>query len=215
MSSQKSTLIPVLRFAHQLVRERVNKGDVVIDATLGNGHDTLLLAQLVGESGLVMSFDVQTQAFEKSQLLLEKHQVLSQVRFVHDSHAHLCQHWEKYLSSFARIDGEAEQLSSIVYPPSPKVIMFNLGYLPGADKRYTTQVSSTLEALTQSLALLSRQGLLLVVVYPGHPEGAQEDKAVGAWASQLDQREFQVLRYGFVNQINSPPYLLAIEKLVA
>ncbi|NOL49383.1 16S rRNA (cytosine(1402)-N(4))-methyltransferase [Pelistega europaea] len=185
--------MPVLRFAHQLVRERVKKGDYVIDATLGNGHDTLMLAQLVGEQGIVMAFDVQEQAFLKSRELLQQYNALGPVVFVHDSHANMQQHWNI---------------------SAPKVIMFNLGYLPGADKQYTTQVESTLTALKQSLELLDKQGLLVAVIYPGHPEGRQEDIAVSQWASQLNQREFQVLRYDFINQINSPPYLLAIEKLI-
>ncbi|WP_246233572.1 class I SAM-dependent methyltransferase [Pelistega europaea] len=193
MGSWKSTLMPVLRFAHQLVRERVKKGDYVIDATLGNGHDTLMLAQLVGEQGIVMAFDVQEQAFLKSRELLQQYNALGPVVFVHDSHANMQQHWNI---------------------SAPKVIMFNLGYLPGADKQYTTQVESTLTALKQSLELLDKQGLLVAVIYPGHPEGRQEDIAVSQWASQLNQREFQVLRYDFINQINSPPYLLAIEKLI-
>lgn len=221
MSSQKSTLTPVLRFAHQLVKERVVAGDYVIDATLGNGYDTLMLAQLVGDRGRVLSFDVQQQAFEKSRLLLEKHQALAPVLFICDTHANIKQHWEQQSqhSSLHQIPSIG-QPSDLISTPStlanstPKVIMFNLGYLPGADKQYTTQVKSTLSALEQSLALLGKHGLVLVAVYPGHSEGALEDKAISAWVKQLDQRLFQVLRYEFVNQKNSPPYLLVIEKLV-
>lgn len=195
MSSQKSTLLPVLRFAHQLVKERLLLGDVAIDATLGNGHDTLMLAQQVGEEGIVLAFDVQQQAFEKSRILLEKHQALLPVRFIHASHANLQAQWQQ------------QSLKN------PKIIMFNLGYLPGADKQYTTQVRSSLQALEQSLQILLPHGLLLVTVYPGHPEGALEDVAISQWASELSQKDYQVLRYGFINQVNKPPYLLIIEKL--
>lgn len=191
MSSQLSTLTPVLKYAHQLVKERLSLGDYAIDATLGNGHDTLMLAQQVGQLGKVWAFDVQDRAFEKSQILLEKHGVADCVQFIKASHEHMSKHVDH----------------------APKVIMFNLGYLPGADKCYTTQVHSTLLALEDAIRLLPAQGLLLVVVYVGHPEGKEEDKAVSQWATELDQRQFQVLRYGFINQINHPPYLLAIEKL--
>lgn len=37
-------------------------GDTVIDATAGNGHDTVFLAQLVGRQGRVWAFDVQSSA---------------------------------------------------------------------------------------------------------------------------------------------------------
>lgn len=187
--------MPVLRFAHCLVKERLTLGDVAIDATLGNGYDTLMLAQQVGEQGVVLSFDVQQQAFDKSQALLEKHQALAPVRFIHTSHVNLQEYWQQ--QSIAR----------------PKIIMFNLGYLPGADKQYTTQVQSSLLALEQSLQILPLQGLLLVTVYPGHPEGALEDMAIRQWARELPQQSYQVLRYGFINQVNKPPYLIAIEKI--
>lgn len=195
MSSQKSTLLPVLRFAHYLVKERLTFGDVAIDATLGNGHDTLMLAQQVGEQGVVLAFDVQQQAFEKSRVLLERHQALLPVRFIHVSHANLKAQWQQ------------QSLKN------PKIIMFNLGYLPGADKQYTTQVQSSLQALEQSLHILLPHGLLLVTIYPGHFEGALEDIAISQWASELSQKDYQVLRYGFINQVNKPPYLLVIEKL--
>ena len=41
------------------LRQVVQPGDTVIDATMGNGHDTAMLAELVGESGHVIAFDVQ------------------------------------------------------------------------------------------------------------------------------------------------------------
>lgn len=236
MSSQKSTLLSVLQFSHQLAKARLSKGDCAIDATLGNGHDTLMLAQQVGDQGCVLAFDVQTQAFEKSRLLLEKHNALTPVHFIRDSHAHMKEQWQSLASSCAplplvqlgqegdvaysidlRLGGTiANHVSTGLSVPIlslPKIIMFNLGYLPGADKRYTTQVKSTLEALEQSLQLLLPQGLVLLTVYPGHPEGQLEDQAISQWVSTLSQKKYQVLRYGFVNQIHSPPYLLVIEKL--
>jgi len=49
----------VLQYAQQLLKATVEEGDTVVDATAGNGHDTLFLAQLVGDSGQVYAFDVQ------------------------------------------------------------------------------------------------------------------------------------------------------------
>lgn len=53
----------------------------------------------------------------------------------------------------------------------------------------------------------------MAVLYPGHEAGRIEAEAIVQWAETLPQEAFAVLRYGFVNRRNAPPYLLAVEKL--
>ena len=48
--------------AADVLRQVVQPGDTVVDATLGNGHDTLMLCELVGETGRVIGFDIQPDA---------------------------------------------------------------------------------------------------------------------------------------------------------
>ena len=50
------------QIAHEAIAAVLHDGDTTIDATAGNGHDTLMLARLVGESGRVIAFDVQSDA---------------------------------------------------------------------------------------------------------------------------------------------------------
>ena len=50
--------------AHLWLRERVNAGAFVVDATTGNGHDTVFLAELVGVDGKVIAFDIQADALK-------------------------------------------------------------------------------------------------------------------------------------------------------
>ena len=50
----------ILPFARQLFSETVNAGETVVDATAGNGNDTLFLAELVGENGHVYSIRYST-----------------------------------------------------------------------------------------------------------------------------------------------------------
>ncbi|AIL32059.1 class I SAM-dependent methyltransferase [Basilea psittacipulmonis] len=192
MSSQKSSLTPILKFAHQLAKERLQAGDVAVDATMGNGHDTLMLAQAVGHTGKVYAFDVQEQALIRTQERLHQHQALTPVTLIQASHEFL----DRYIQN-----------------ETPKIIMFNFGYLPGADKQYTTQTQTSLTALDKAISLLSEKGLLILCIYPGHEEGAKESVAIEQWARALPQSHYQVLQYGFINLINRPPYLLAIEKL--
>lgn len=49
-----------------MLRQVVQPGDTVVDATLGNGHDTLMLCELVGETGRVIGFDIQPDAVERT-----------------------------------------------------------------------------------------------------------------------------------------------------
>lgn len=186
-------LVPVLSFAHQLLRQAVQPGDVAVDATMGNGHDTMVLAQCVGANGKVYAFDVQEQALQKTRRRLQAISLDEQAELICEGHQHMSEYVQQALSA----------------------VIFNLGYLPGGNKALTTQRDTTLAAITQGLSLLRPHGLLLLVIYPGHEPGRIEQEAIEGLASGLDQQHFQVLRYQFTNQKNNPPYLLAIEKLSA
>lgn len=181
----------ILPFAHRLLAQATPEGGTAIDATAGNGHDTLFLAQCVGSSGRVYAFDIQPQALAATQARLQAAGAGQQVRLIADSHANLSHH---------------------VREPAHSIV-FNCGYLPGGDKSLTTETGSTFSALAQAVSLLRPVGLLAIVLYPGHAAGALEAEAVSDWAGGLPQRQFAVLRYGFINRRNRPPYLLAIEKL--
>ena len=51
-------LLSAVDFSHKLLKETVSNGDLVIDATAGNGSDTVLLATLVGAARKVIGFDM-------------------------------------------------------------------------------------------------------------------------------------------------------------
>lgn len=181
----------ILPFAHSLLRQALKAGGRALDATAGNGHDTLLLAQLVGETGKVWAFDVQPKALAQTQGRLKENGVDGRVALIHDGH---------------------ENLLSYIDEPLDAAV-FNFGWLPGGDKSCTTEAASSIRALTDTLGLLKEGGLAVAVLYPGHEAGRMEAEAIVQWAETLPQEAFAVLRYGFVNRRNAPPYLLAIEKL--
>ena len=64
-------------------------------------------------------------------------------------------------------------------------VMFNLGYLPGADKSVITQSATTCAALDQAIRLLRTGGLVSIMVYPGHAGGVKEAEGVTAWLARL------------------------------
>jgi tRNA A58 N-methylase Trm61 len=179
----------VLEVARKLIRERVGEGETVIDATMGNGNDTLFLAQLVGETGRVIAYDIQPLAMEKTRQRLEREGVLQRVQLQLASHEEM-----------ANLDVSAG------------AIMFNLGYLPGGDKEITTQAASTVRAIEAGLKILRPGGIMTVMIYWGHPAGQVEKEAVEAYCQTLSQLDYLVLKYQYINQQNQAPFLLAIER---
>ena len=153
--------------AQQLLSEKLQTGDYVVDATAGNGHDTLFLAKQVGTEGMVYAFDIQQHAISNTQQLLFENNLPHRVRLFQNSHEHLL----KYIP---------EALHQNI-----SAVMFNLGYLPGSDKNCITTTETTLTALKQSMQLLKPGGLLSIMLYPGHPGGKEEAQAVLQWAGQL------------------------------
>lgn len=177
----------VTETAHDLVARFVREGDHVVDATVGNGHDTRFLAGLVGAAGRVDGFDIQAGAIEVTGRELNG---LPQVKL------HCLGH---------------ERMREVVSGPVGAV-MFNLGYLPSGDKSLVTRPDTTVEALDAAWELLRTPGgILSVVVYPGHAGGWDESLGVEAWFSRLDPVHHRTLRHG--PAVPSPqkpaPYLLA------
>ena len=174
--------------AHQLVSEAVTGGDKVVDATIGNGHDTLFLKSLVGSSGEVIGFDIQDQAIAQTRDRLGEN---NSVHLHLDSHENM----GRYL------DGEV------------KAVMFNLGYLPGGDQTVITIPESTLAALKSAIEHLAINGVITIVAYIGHEGGSDEASKIDQWAEALCPDHFSVIRYEFSNRKNKAPYLIGIQRL--
>lgn len=180
----------VINIAKELIKSRIMKGNIVVDATVGNGYDTLFLAELVGAGGRVYGFDIQDSAIKKTRFKLIENHLDERVYLIKDSHENI----DKYIRE--KVD----------------LIIFNLGYLPGGNHEIVTKGETTIVALEKSLELLKKNGLLLVTTYVGHNEGRTEDKYVREYFSNLNQKKFNVLKFDFINQINNPPILYGVEK---
>jgi ubiquinone/menaquinone biosynthesis C-methylase UbiE len=174
--------------AQEILKPLIRAGDRVIDATAGNGHDTLFLAQCVGPKGRVLAFDVQEAALVSARSRVE---TMPWVEFFHQSHTEMAAHVE---------DG------------SVAAVMFNLGYLPGENHELTTEADETLGALEIAVRLLKPGGLLSVVCYPGHPAGAREALAVEQWMGALAAMGWRVARYGALGTRRPAPFLLLAGK---
>ncbi|WP_017726506.1 class I SAM-dependent methyltransferase [Halalkalibacterium ligniniphilum] len=184
----------ILPFARYLLEQAVKPGDVAVDCTMGNGHDTAFLATLVGDSGHVYGFDIQAEAITATRERLTNEALLDRVTLIHDGH--------ERLNEYLPIERQAQVAGAI----------FNLGYLPGGDKDIVTNPATTLAAVEQLLTFMPKGGLIVLVIYHGHEQGKIERNEVVAYAEGLNQKNAHVLRYEFVNQTNNPPFIIAIEK---
>jgi predicted methyltransferase len=190
--------ISLLETAHEVVIRHLSAGDFAVDATVGNGHDTVFLAGCVGENGQVFGFDIQAQAVETTRQRLQVHECLPQVSLFHGSHALMAEFLPKHL------------LGQIA------VVMFNLGYLPGGDKTVITDTNTTLLALDAAYGLLAEGGVITVLAYPGHAGGDRELVAVEAWCQR--QEAAQQMRVEVFNSSHhqpTAPLLLVLYKLSA
>lgn len=183
-------LLKALTFSHLLVGRAAKPGDLAVDATAGNGQDTVFLAGLVGEKGQVFSFDIQDQAIAKTKENLIKNGLLDRVQLVKDGHENITAYVKDKVSG----------------------VMFNLGYLPGSDHQIITRPQTTIEALKKALNLLVPNGLVTLVIYTGHPGGEREWLELEKYLYSLNPLDYQILLYRFLNKKNSP-FLVAIEKL--
>ena len=177
--------------AREILQPVIRPGDLVIDATAGNGHDTVFLAECVGMSGKVLAFDVQEAALVSARLRVEAAGFAGRVGFLRESHG--------------KMDTRAAE-------GSVAVVMFNLGYLPGESHGLTTESAETLAALEVAARLLKPGGVLSVVCYPGHPAGAAEAVAVEAWMAGQAANGWRVARYGAIGTRRAAPFLLLAGK---
>jgi SAM-dependent methyltransferase len=187
--------IPLLRgpvpLSHLLLQRFVHPGDRVVDATCGNGHDTLLLAELVGPRGRVWAFDIQQEALDATAARLVEAGGFDTVGLLHCGHEHM-----------------AERC-----PGPVKAVVFNLGYLPGGDRTVVTRPESTRAGLEQSLEILEPGGIVLTTLYPGHEGGEQERIVLEARLAQLPPAGFHVWRMGQINVPTTAPYVILIQKV--
>ena len=179
------------RFLAADIREKlVQPGDTVVDATLGNGHDTVALAKLVGSSGLVIGFDVQPDAVSSTYARLQSEGLLNRCQLHCVGHEHFADY---------------------VHRPV-RYVSFNLGWLPGGNKEITTQWETTRIAVSSALNSLLPMGVCTVCAYPGHAEGNHERSELISFLAGLKPQDFNVLRQQFLNAGPGAPECFVIQR---
>lgn len=174
----------IQEFVNNYLINNITKNDITVDATTGNGYDTVLLAKI---SKFVYGFDIQQQALDNTLSLLKENN-LSNYKLINDNHENIL----NYLKDF-------------------KCVVFNLGYLPNSDKVITTKKETTILTLKKLTNHLKKGQFIIITCYPNHKEGQKEAPAVFNFASSLDN-SFNVLQYHLINNKGQPPFVVLIEK---
>ena len=172
--------------SHSIIENHLEKKNVVIDATMGNGYDTVYLGNLVGDSGKVYAFDVQEEACLNYKLKNRKN-----VSVVNDSH---------------------HKFDEYVIEDKVNCIMYNLGFLPGSNKEITTLAKTTMKSIEEGLEFLDSNGIMTIAVYRGHAEGKNEEHFIMEYVRNLPKNIYGVMLHEYLNRAKSAPLLIVIEK---
>lgn len=169
-----------VEFAHFLWKNSLTKEDLAVDLTAGNGRDVGFLAEL----GLkrIIAVDIQ----EKAILRAKKNNPNEQIEFIVADHA---------------------QFPEMLQDNSVRLAIYNLGYLPGGDKKITTMSENTLLSIKKMMSKLSLEGSFSITCYPGHIEGAIEESSLLAWSQTLSPKEWIVTHTRWSNRNNGPSLL--------
>lgn len=184
-------MVDLLSLQKYFILRHLGEGDRACDFTMGNGHDTAFLSKTVGEKGSVTAFDIQPKALESTAKNLREWGCPENWHLICQSH-HLAPEYVK------------EPI---------KAGMFNLGYMPGSgNKALTTMRETTLPAVENALSLLGRDAILMVAVYPGHPEGRLEGEELQKYFSTLSRYKLCIAKFEMLNSPDSPYFMIAETK---
>ena len=179
-------------WCHEIIRSQARTGGLYIDATMGNGNDTLMLCELAGEAGEVFAFDIQEMAVKNTRERLEKHGVLERAEVLLESHTNM----GKYASE-----------------GTVNCITFNFGYLPGGDHSLATKKDTSIEAIHEGLRLLKKGGMLSLCIYSGGDTGFEEKDGILEELEDLDGKKYLVIESRYANRKNNPPMPVLVIKL--
>jgi|AntRauTorckE6833_2_1112554.scaffolds.fasta_scaffold00020_11 predicted methyltransferase len=182
------SLMQGVEFSHWIIDNYLENNKVLVDATCGNGYDTLFLSNKLDPNGKMYAFDIQESAIENTKVKLKDKSL--NIEYINDGHEKI----DKYIN---------EKINCIIY---------NLGYLPGSSKDIITKKDTTIKSLQKTLKLLANNGLIVLVIYSEHEGGITEKDAVLDFTSNLDHKKYNVLHYHFINQKMNPSEVVVINK---
>lgn len=174
--------LTAVKFVQDFLAARLVHPRLCVDATCGNGGDTAFLCRLAGPEGRVLGFDIQPEAIASTRARLKKQGLTAEL--ICDSHASLLQY---------------------VRPGTADIVMFNFGWLPGADHSVFSTADSSIPALEAALAALRTGGVLSAILYSGRVIGTDEKQSILGWLRALPLEKYTVLVCDFANWADTAP----------
>ena len=174
--------LTAVRFVQDYLAARMPGARLCIDATCGNGGDTAFLCRLADPEGKVLGFDIQPEAIASTRARLQK--LGLSAGLYHDSHVNLLHY---------------------VSPGTVDIVMFNFGWLPGADHNVYSTADSSIPALEAALTALRPGGVLSAILYSGRVIGTGEKQSVLGWLRALPLEKYTVLVCDFANWADTAP----------
>ena len=177
--------LTAVRFVQDYLAAHLPHPKLCIDATCGNGGDTAFLCNLTAPTGRVLAFDVQPEAIRSTRTRLEQANVpADRYELICGSHADLLQY---------------------VQPGTADAVMFNFGWLPGADHAVFSTAQSSIPALQAALQAVRPGGIVSAILYSGAVIGSDEKQAVLRFLRALPLKSFTVLVCDFANWAETAP----------
>lgn len=177
--------LTAVKFVQDFLAARLVHPQLCVDATCGNGGDTAFLCGLTAPAGRVLAFDVQPEAIRSTRARLEQADVpADRYELICGSHADLLQY---------------------VQPGTADAVMFNFGWLPGADHGVFSTAQSSIPALQAALQAVRPGGIVSAILYSGAVIGSDEKQAVLRFLRALPLKSFTVLVCDFANWAETAP----------
>lgn len=171
-------------WCQEMMRFQVPEGGIYVDATMGNGNDTLFFCRLAGKAGRVYAFDIQENALKNTRELLKSQNILERAELILDGHEHM----DRYV-------GEN----------TADAVCFNFGYLPGGDHRISTKADTSIEAIRKGLDILKPGGMMSLCIYSGGDTGFEEKTLILECLRKLPPKKYTVILNNYYNRMNNPP----------
>ncbi|MDR1794650.1 MAG: class I SAM-dependent methyltransferase [Erysipelotrichaceae bacterium] len=138
--------VHITTLAHTWALAYLHPETIALDATCGQGNDTLFLSK---HAKTVYALDIQSEALEAA-----KKRCIDCSNILYHQKDH-------------------SLVDTLALPPLD-LVMFNLGYLPKSDHQITTKPETTAIAIQKAALLLKQGGALLITSYL-HDQGSERD----------------------------------------
>lgn len=176
--------LSAVQLCHEFLEAHLTPGGLFLDATCGNGNDTLFLCRLAGQNGRVLGMDIQPQAVDRTNRRLKEAGYDKIGRAVFYDHA---------------------RLGELVQPARWTACCSISAGCPAPSMIYIRLLMAVCPPCVPALDALRPGGVLAAVLYSGKVIGDAEKQAALAFFRTLPLTKYTVLVCEFANWADTAP----------